>query len=123
MKSEDISWSDIGNWIECAGAQDGGRYTEAELHEFAQAARAEGVDAGIKIGMARVGNGNGNGGLTLPSPREMAEFCHDRPARLKDDTQRDFVADMRSLTLRGLTLSLRRLGYLASIYIQIGGRV
>ena len=42
------------------------------MQEFAQAARAEGVEAGIKIGMARASNGSGNanGHLTLPKPSE-----------------------------------------------------
>jgi hypothetical protein len=59
----------------------------------------------------------------LPEHFEMAEYCHERPNRLKDDKQRDFVADMYLITQRGARLSLGRLGYLASIYIQIGGRL
>ena len=47
------------------------------MQEFAQAARAEGVETGIKMGMARASNG-GNGQLTLPKPSEMAQYCHDR---------------------------------------------
>jgi hypothetical protein len=72
--------------------------------------------------MARKSNGRGNGHLALPKPLEMAEYCHDRLSRLKDDKQRDFVSDMLEITQRGASLSLGRLGYLASIYIQIGGR-
>jgi hypothetical protein len=93
------------------------------MQEFAQATRAEGVAAGIKIGMARANNGGGNGHLTLPKPLEMAEYCHERLGRLKDDKQRSFVTDMLVITRRGISLSLGRLGYLASIYIQIGGRI
>jgi hypothetical protein len=122
MHSEGISWSDVGNWIEHTAAQDDGKYTEAEMQEFAQVARTEGVEAGIKIGMTRASNGHGNGHLTLPKPFEMAEYCHDRLGRLKDDKQREFVTDMFVITQRGVKLSLGRLGYLASIYIQIGGR-
>jgi hypothetical protein len=85
--------------------------------------RAEGVEAGIKIGEARAGNGGGNGHLTLPRPLDIAEYCHERLGRLKDDKQRSFVADMYLITRRGMNLSLGRLGYLASIYIQIGGRI
>ena len=92
------------------------------MQEFAQASRAEGVKTGIKIGMARASNGGRNGHLNLPKPFEMAEFCHDRLGRLKDDKQREFVTDMFLITQRGMSLSLGRLGYLASIYIQIGGR-
>lgn len=75
------------------------------------------------MGMARASNGSGNGQLTLPKPLEMAQYCHDRPGRLKDDKQRDFVSDMYLMTQRGAGLSPGRLGYLASIYIQIGGRI
>ena len=53
------------------------------MQEFAQAARAEGVEAGIKMGMARASNGSGNGHLTLPKPSEMAEYCHDRLASIE----------------------------------------
>src|SRR5262245_33145436 len=117
MQNEGISWSDIGNAIE----HDGGKYTEDELQEYGQALRAEGVEAGIKIGASRASNGNGH--LALPKPSEMAAYCHDRSSRLKDDKQRDFVNDMLVITRRGASLSPGRLGYLASIYIQIGGRV
>jgi hypothetical protein len=53
----------------------------------------------------------------------MAEYCHERLGRLKDDKQREFIGDMYLITRRGRNLSLGRLGYLASIYIQIGGRI
>lgn len=78
MRSEEISWTDIGDAIEHGG--DEGKFTESELQEYGQALRQEGVEAGIKIGMARGGNGggNGNGHLSLPKPVEMAEYCHDR---------------------------------------------
>jgi len=116
MQSEGITWTDIGDIIASGG--DEGKYSENEMHEFAQAARAEGVEAGIKIGLAR-----GNGHLTLPPPLEMAQYCHDRPHRLKDDRQRDFVNDIYVIAQRGMRLSPGRLGYLASIYIQAGGKI
>lgn len=122
LQSNGFSWSDVGNWIARA-EQDDGKYTETEMQEFAQAARAEGVEAGIKIGQTRAGGGSGNGHLTLPRPLEMAEYCHQRLNRLKDDKQRDFVSDILVITQRGMSLSPGRLGYLASLYIQIGGRV
>jgi hypothetical protein len=123
MRSESISWSDLGNWIEQAGTQAEGKFTEAEMHELAQVARAEGVEAGIKIGMTRARAGGGsNGHLSLPPAAEMAQWCHDRLGRLKDDKQRDFISDMVTITQRRTSLSLGRLGYLASLYIQIGGR-
>jgi hypothetical protein len=118
MRANNVTWSDIGNDIE----RDDGKYTEAEMQEFAQAARAEGIEAGIKIGMTRANSNGGNGGLTLPRPCDMAEFCHQRLGQLKDDKQRDFVSDIYVITQRGKDLSLGRLGYLASIYIQNGGR-
>jgi len=125
MRSHGISWSDVGNWIE-HGANGGNadaeeKYTETEMQEFAQAARAEGVETGIKIGVARAAQSNGH--VTLPRPPEMAEYCHERLGRLKDDKQREFISDMYVITRRGKNLSLGRLGYLVSIYIQIGGRI
>jgi hypothetical protein len=119
MRNEDVTWTDIGDWIEHDAD---GKYTESEMQEFAQAVRAEGVEAGIKIGLTRAANGGGNGHLSLPKPFEMAQYCHERLARMKDDRQREFVIDMWMITQRSNNLSLGRLGYLASIYIQIGGR-
>ena len=119
MQSAGITWSDIGNTIE----RDDTKYTEVEMQEFAQAARAEGVGRGIEIGLVRARNGGGNGHLTLPRPVEMATYCHERLGQLKDDGQRDFITDMFLVTQRGRNLSPGRLGYLASIYIQIGGKV
>ena len=122
MQSKGVGWSDIGNAFERADEPErDGKFTEAELQEFGQALRAEGVEAGIQIGLARAGNGSGNG-LTLPKPAEMAQYCHERLGRLKDDKQRDFVSDMYVVTRRGARLSPGRLGYLTSIYIQIGGK-
>ena len=120
MQSEGIGWSDIGNVIE-AGFKG---YTEAEVQEYGQVKRAEGVEAGIKIGLARVsnGNGSGNGSLTLPKPFEMAEYCR----RHRDDLEpkhHSFVDKMPTRTRSGRPLSPKETGYLASLYIQLGGKV
>jgi hypothetical protein len=120
MQNEGVSWSDLGNIIE---QNADGKYTEEELQEYGQALRAEGVEIGVKIGMTRASNGGGNGHLTLPSPAEMADFCHARRGQLKDDKQREFINDMCRLTLFNRVLSPGRLGYLASIYIQNGGKL
>jgi hypothetical protein len=53
----------------------------------------------------------------------MAEFCHARLGRLKDDKQREFVSDMYVITRRGMNLSLGRLGGTWRASIQIGGRI
>jgi hypothetical protein len=119
MCSGGFDWKDIGNWVE----RDETKYTEAEMLEYGHTTCAEGVEAGIKIGLARARNGGGDGRLTLPKPTEMAAFCHERLAQLKDDKQRDFVTDVYVFTQRGMRLSVGRLGYLAGIYIQIGGKV
>ena len=121
MRGRDITWSDIGNWVEGGEFADGA-YTEDELQQFAQARYAEGVEAGIKIGEARKSNGGGNGHIALPKPADMAEYCHEQLGRLKDDKQREFVTEVYLITQRGRNLSPGRLGYLASIYIGIGGR-
>jgi hypothetical protein len=118
MQSANVSWTDIGDAVE----HDEGKYTESEMREFVQAARAEGVEAGIKIGLARVSSGSGNGHLTLPEPNEMAKYCYDRLGRLKDDAQRDFVSGIY-VTKRASRLSRGELGYLASIYIKHGGKI
>jgi hypothetical protein len=118
MRSEGISWTDIGDAIENSAD---GKFTEEEMREFSAAVRAEGVEAGIKVGLARAQQGNGR--LSLPSPSQMAEHCHQQLSRLKDDKQREFINDMYLITRRRMNLSLGRLGYLASIYIQIGGRI
>jgi hypothetical protein len=120
MRSEGISWTDIGDVIGLE--RDESKYTEAEMQEYGQAARAEGIEAGIKIGMARASNGGGNGGGTLPSPAIMAEYCHQRLGRLKNDWQREFVANIFVITRRTKNLSLGRLANLAKIYIEIGGK-
>jgi hypothetical protein len=91
------------------------------MQEYARAVRAEGVEAGIKIGLARAGSGSGNG-LTLPKPAVMAEYCHERLARLKDDEQRKFVSRIYLVTQRGRAPQRGELGYLASIYIKNGGK-
>jgi hypothetical protein len=125
MHSKSVSWSDIGNLVEedKKPVSDECKYTESDLQQWGQVQRAEGVEAGIKIGEARKSNGGGNGHIALPKPADMAEYCHERLGRLKDDKQREFVTDMYSITQRGKNLSPGRLGYLASIYIQIGGRI
>jgi hypothetical protein len=118
MQSSGVSWTDIGDAVE---HDSDGKYTEDEMQEFAQAARAERVDEGIRIGTARASNGNGNGHLTLPAPLEMAEDCDDRAGRLKDNAQRVFIEDMVLMTRRRVRLSSGRLSYLSSIYIKISG--
>jgi hypothetical protein len=123
MQSEGVSWSDIGNMVERGFGCDDGKYTEAEMLEFAQAARAEGVEAGIQIGLTRAANGGGNGHLTLPKPAEMAEFCRTRAGRLKNDKEREFIDEMLVMTQRGRKLFPGSLGYLASLYIKHGGRI
>ena len=88
-----LRWTDIGDVIEHGGEHDGQIYRERNAGICPGRPR-EGVEAGIKIGMSRASNGSGNGHLTLPKPLEMAQYCHDRLGRLKDDKQRDFVGDM-----------------------------
>jgi hypothetical protein len=108
MESVGVTWSDIGNWIEHGD----GKYTEEEMLEMVAAVRKE----------ERARTPQSNGHIVLPEPLQMAEYCQQRPHRLKDDKQREFISDVYAIMLRGSGLSLGRLGYLASIYIQIGGR-
>jgi hypothetical protein len=117
MQSEGISWSDVGNAYEHSTD---GKYTENEMREFFAAGRKEGVEAGVKIGLARAQQDNGH--LVLPSLPEMAEHCHQQfnHSRLKD-TERDFINKKYLVIQRGIKLSLPELGFLASIYIKTGG--
>jgi hypothetical protein len=122
MKSEGVSWSDIGNAIEHDSGES--KYTEAEMLEYGQAARAEGVKAGIEIGLARASDSGGNGHLTLPPPAEMADFVRDRRGQLKDDGQRQFIDEMVVKTQRLRNrLAPGTLGYLVSLYIKHGGKI
>lgn len=125
MQSEGVTWTDNGNMMERgANGNSEGKYTEAEMQEYGQAARAEGVEQGIKIGIARgQAQQRSNGHTVLPEASEMAEYCHERLGRLKNDWQRDFIADIYAITRRRTHLSLPRLANLAKIYIEIGGRI
>ena len=129
MEAENFSFNDIGNWVD--DSENENKYTEAEMHEYAQAARAEGIEEGIKIGMVRANGGGGNGHLSLPKPAEMAEFCNDRQSQL-NDWERNFIADMVLNTRVSASpfptrwnrgLRPKQLGTLAKIYIQLGGKV
>ncbi|WP_426612917.1 hypothetical protein [Bradyrhizobium sp. McL0616] len=118
MASAGVTWTDIGD---CVEHDADGKYTDTEMQELAQAARAEGVDAGIRIGMARGSNGGGNGHLVLPEFPEMADYCHRHRADL-EPKHHDFV-DRIPIRARGWrSLSRKEQGYLASLYIQLGGK-
>jgi hypothetical protein len=117
LASVGASWTDLGDWIEHS-------YSEAEMCELVAAVRKDAVDEGIKIAMVRVqARTRSNGHIMLPEPSEMAEYCHQRPSQLKDDAQREFISEMYVKTRRGINLRRGTLGYLASIYIKLGGRI
>ena len=125
MQSDGTGFSDIGNAYERGCGCDDGKYTEDDLQQFGHALRAEGVEAGIKIGLARAGNGSGggsNGQITVPAPADMADFCHQRLSQMKDDAQRDFIRETYQTTQRGRNLQPGTLGYLISIYLKHRGR-
>ena len=115
MQAEGIGWTDIGNWLD---GGDEGKFTESELQEYGHALRAEGIEAGIKIGMSRASNGGGNGHIMLPNSLEMAQYCHDHLSLLRRDKDRDFIGDMYLITQRGRRLSKDQFAYLASIYLK-----
>jgi hypothetical protein len=121
MDAAGITWSDMGNWIEQGGGDDGA-YTEAELQQFGQARHVEGVEVGIKIGGARARNGGRNGHIVLPKPSDMAEYCQQRLNRMKDDAQRAFICETYAKTQRGINLYAGTLGYLVSLYMKHGGK-
>jgi hypothetical protein len=106
MQSHGITWVDVGDWIEHS-------YSEDEMHQIVEAIRKE----------ERARAPQGNGHIVLPEASEMAEYCHERLGRLRNDWQRDFIADIYAITRRRVGLSLPRLANLAKIYIEIGGRI
>ena len=125
MQSEGVSWTDIGDAIE--HKRDDSKYTEAELQEYGQAMREEGVEAGIKIGMARASNGGGNGRVVLPDPLQVAEYCNSRLNRMKDAAQRNFVSEMHAQIRGGMNVKAGSrkagsFGYLVSLYMKHGGQ-
>jgi hypothetical protein len=119
MRSEGVNWTDIGNAYELSA---GGKYTEEEMQEIFTAGRKEGVEAGIQIGLAQQGNGNGH--LSLPTPQEMAEHCRQQLSQLTNANERAFVSETCPFIQRRVRakLTLGQLGFLASIYIKTGGR-
>ena len=93
MQSASVTWTDIGDLIAGGGECNEGKYSESELQEYGQALRAEGVEAGIKIGQARKSNGSTNGHLTLPECSEMADYCR-RHRNDLEPKHHDFVDKM-----------------------------
>jgi hypothetical protein len=108
MGNEGISWTDVGNWIE-----QGDGYTEEEMLEIVATVRKE--------EQARAPQPNGH--IMLPEPLQMAEYCRLRANQLKDDAQREFIDKTYMRLLQGTSLYRGPLGYLASIYIKLGGRI
>ena len=104
MHRAGMDFNDIGNAFE-HGEHDESKYTEEEMLEFAQVARAEGVEEGVKLGLARAsGNDKPNGDLLLPKPVEMAELCSRRLAYLRSDRDREFISEMLVKTQYGQKL-------------------
>ena len=86
--------SDIGN-VDRAGRQvehDDSKYTESEMQEFAQASAPRGSKRESRS--AWRARRRAMDISCCPKPSEMAEYCHQRLGRLKNDKQREFVADM-----------------------------
>jgi hypothetical protein len=106
MQSEGITWSDIGNAIE----QEDGKYTEEEMLEMVAIVRKE--------EQARAPQRNGH--IMLPEPSEMADYCYANRGRL-EEKHHSFI-DKMSVHRGRRPLSLKQKGYLASLYIQLGGR-
>jgi hypothetical protein len=105
LESVGANWTDLGDWIEHS-------YSEDEMLEMVATVRKE----------ERARAPQSNGHIVLPEPSEMAEYCRQRPHQLKDDAQREFIDEMYVKTQQGKNLKLGTLGYLASIYIKLGGR-
>jgi hypothetical protein len=112
MKSEDVSWTDLGDWIEHS-------YSEQEMLEVVDVVRKE------ERQRAQQSAARSNGHFVLPSPAEMADFCEARRNQLKDDNQRKFIDEMVWTThqMSHRRLHPKTLGFLVSLYIKHGGRI
>jgi hypothetical protein len=119
MQTEGVTWTDLGNAIECSID---GKYTEDEMQQFALAIRKEGVEEGIKIGMARASNGgSSNDAPAPPSPAIMAAYCQERHDQL-NDWECKFIDDMHvGGKARRFTLTAKQKNKLQDIYQQLGG--
>lgn len=124
MQSEDVSRTDIGDVIEFE--RDDGRYTEAKCRNLPRPPAPKGSRRGSRSACrARVTEA---AIVTSRCRRQWKwpDFCHTRRGQLKDDNQRKFIDDMVVATRHQMFLRYRltpgRLGYLASIYIQNGGK-
>jgi hypothetical protein len=103
LESVGASWTDLGDWIEHS-------YSEDEMLEMVTAVRKE--------ERARVPHSNGH--IMLPEPSEMADYCYANRGRL-EEKHHSFI-DKMSVHRGHRLLSLKEKGYLASLYIQLGGR-
>jgi hypothetical protein len=109
LASVGANWTDLGDWIEHS-------FSEDEMHEIVDVIRKEERARAPQAPQI-------NGHFVLPEVLEMAQYCHDRSGLLKDDNQRDFVDDMYHRAQRGMQPKRGPLGYLASLYIKLGGRI
>ena len=96
------TWTDLGDWIVHS-------YSEAELLELAAVIRKE----------ERARAPQRNGHTVLREDSEMADYCYARRAQL-EEKHHSFVEDMPA-RIRRRRLNLKERGYLASLYIQLGG--
>jgi hypothetical protein len=103
LASIGASWTDLGDWIETS-------FSEKEMREFEAFVRKE--------EQARAPQSNGH--LVLPEDAEMADYCYARRGQL-EAKHHEFVDNMRIRT-RHRAVSLKERGYLASLYIRLGGR-
>jgi hypothetical protein len=118
LQSYGADFRDLGNWIEQPG---NGKFSEAEMQEIFDAARKEGVEAGIKLGLARATNGGGNNHSTstLPTAAVMTAYCYERRDRL-NDWERNFIDDMH-VGGKARWLTPKRKSKLQDIYQLLGG--
>ena len=123
-ESEGISWSDIGDVDRERWRCDDGKYTEERNAGIRPRPPArKGSRQGSRSAWRARAMGRQWSGHAAASLRRWRSTATSGSRRLKDDKQREFVSDMYVITQRGTNLSLGRLGYLASIYIQLGGRI
>jgi hypothetical protein len=107
LSSVGASWTDLGDWIEHS-------YSEDELLQFEAVIREQERQRASHAPQS-------NGHIMLPEASEMADYCYANRSRL-EGKHHSFIDKM--FMHRGRRpLSLKEKGYLASLYVQLGGKI
>ena len=116
LAAEGLSINDIATVLEsCNGEIEAKKYSDADAEIIyergVEKGRAEQQEAPAEFYEA--------GGR--PRWHEIAKFCEERKAKLRNDKEREFVGDMVSNTLRWRAPTKSQADWLISIFIRLGG--